>query len=303
MTKLEEVEIIFSHKNCYDGTASAIICSAAYAKINKDPYIKFIQYGSEEHDNLKPEYDSLFVDITPSLKNWEKWKDFNPIVLDHHETAKNAVEGRSGTCGDENSSGALLAYENVFIPLAGEDEKWRDFAYLCMVRDTWKTKHERWKEAQEISHALYYHSPWSMITQARIGSFNIEELRRFGKLIYKKVLHKAETIAKYSFKESVVMESGEELIILYSNVSEKIIDETAEYMKENELGDVFIGYFLNSEGNMVVSIRSSKISCNSIAEKFGGGGHKGAAGFRISNGNDVTFNDLKNMVSRSLQSS
>ena len=43
--------------------------------------------------------------------------------------------------------------------------------------------------------------------------------------------------------------------------------------------DMLIGFSFDGE-NWKYSLRSNKINCAAIAEKYGGGGHVGAAGFR-----------------------
>jgi nanoRNase/pAp phosphatase (c-di-AMP/oligoRNAs hydrolase) len=65
--------------------------------------------------------------------------------------------------------------------------------------------------------------------------------------------------------------------------------------------DVAAGFFFTQEGgttNLCVSLRSKKegVPVNKIAERFGGGGHQPAAGFRLKDAADLSLNGLIKVV-------
>lgn len=54
-----------------------------------------------------------------------------------------------------------------------------------------------------------------------------------------------------------------------------VIDNVDDY-------DILVGFSFDGE-SWNYSLRSTKIDCSKVAMKYGGGGHKGAAGFNNSN--------------------
>lgn len=288
--KIKEVKKVYSHKNCMDGTASALICARAFAFAGLSPDIEFIQYRSDEHKNLVAAPNQMFVDITPPLDRWEEWKEVSPIVLDHHVTAESAVKGLKGKFGDENYSGSTLAFEYVMVPLMSqapseELDAWNEFARLCTIRDTWKTDHVDWDKSQELSQALYYYNPYELIEDARKGKFDFEFLMKFGKLAYGKIDYKAGRVAEGGPFLERRLDNGDTIHIAFINLTEKLISEVAEKIRQKDSADITIGYAYSSNNQLICSLRSNKFDCSKIAEKFEGGGHKGAAGFSIGNGN------------------
>ena len=159
---LRNVTRIVYHSNCADGLSSALICKAAFELINcADLEYVPITYGVElETLDIRP--GTLFVDMCPSKTNADKWVDVNPIVLDHHESAKPIVaKFPNGVFGDSNYSGAMLAFEHVLSTVRNElhitkeiFDTWQNFATLCMIYDTWKSTHKDWLPACRLTTGL-----------------------------------------------------------------------------------------------------------------------------------------------------
>jgi nanoRNase/pAp phosphatase (c-di-AMP/oligoRNAs hydrolase) len=280
-----------------------MICKAAYASIGLFPEIIFIQYDTSEHENLEPGPNQLFIDITPPIKRWEEWIPFSPIVLDHHDTVKHVSEAL-GIYGDTNDSGASLAFKHVMKPLFPLDKyrndlklaDWARFAWLNMIRDTWKDKHEDWRDACSIAQALGFYSSNSLLISASELELNIVEMLRFGGVLLKKSDGKAFRLAS-----TAMVEIYREKKFGFFNCTEKLINETAHELIDVHGCDVAVGFFTNFEGgsyNIHVSLRSKKngIPVNKMAEILGGGGHPPAAGFRLRDAEHTSFADLRSQI-------
>jgi hypothetical protein len=133
-TLTESVKIAVIHDKCADGTASAILLHDALPKIE----IRFVQYGTKAHKELKPEPGMLFVDFSPFVDLPKEDIENNPVkvaevvkpfvdagamILDHHKTAKLVVQafGDNGRFGDETADpgvcGAMLVYQHIWLPM------------------------------------------------------------------------------------------------------------------------------------------------------------------------------------------
>lgn len=288
--KLLKVTDVFFHASCPDGTAAAMIIAAAYANLERNVEFHPIQYGTDKHATLVPGPGQLFVDITPPLSRWEEWREYEPIVLDHHETAKHVTEGLGGVYATNDShSGAMLAYEQVAIPLIGENDEWRRFAELAMIRDTWKKDHPSWVEAYAQAQALQLYGA-DLIEQIYDRTFRHTQFAQVGKLLLDRVDRSVKKIARSAARMTVQI-GGRQLTLATFNCTEKIISDAADLLIE-EGADVAAGYFfLFEEGaqRAVVSVRTNgSVSARKVAEFLGGGGHDRAAGFRVADGFDAS---------------
>jgi hypothetical protein len=197
--QLMEVDSIRSHNFCPDGTASAMICLAAYGAVGKTPDVRMVMYDTVDHSAASVEGRQLWVDITPPIARWQDWVGTGPIVLDHHETAKPVVEGLGGVYGGLDDSGASLAFKNVMRVLCRDRddiEKWAKFAHLAMVRDTWKDAHEDWEEGLAVGDALNFYTQKALFASASGGSLELNEIIRFGKVLMQKTANKAFKLAQ-----------------------------------------------------------------------------------------------------------
>lgn len=284
--KLKNVRSCYYHESCPDGTASAMICRVA---LGPDVEFHSIQYGTKHMEEIEPREGQLFIDITPPISRWEEWKNFSPIVLDHHETAKHVTEGLGGIYGlNETHSGAMLAFDHVlsaFAETMKADDlcKWKEFAELAMVRDTWKKDDARWKDACAQAKALQFHGSKKLINVAGSGEFPFGEFRALGLSLFEQAENKTKLVAKTAYLKSIQTEKGE-LKTAFFNCTEGIISDVANLLLE-EGSDIAIGYFHIFEGGSLkiqVSIRThGKVSASAIAKYYGGGGHERAAGFSL----------------------
>lgn len=291
-SRLPHVKKIYSHSSCGDGICSAMICAAAYRETQYEiPEIKLIQYDTDEHRNLEPEPNCMFIDITPYSGDWQKWIEFKPVVLDHHDSVKYVTEGLGGIYGSSTESGATLAYYHVMEKLTSEllshkaREKWLRLAKLAAIRDTWQKKNEFWINALELSQGMQLFSSKELIEHARQGTVPFEDFYKFGKKLYEKMMRKAELLADGAYIQTSVIKKRE-LKIGFVNCTEKFISEVCDVLLEKKGCDIAVSYFvLHQDGKQQVAVsirsRSKDLPVNEVAKIYSGGGHVNAAGFRI----------------------
>jgi len=286
--RLIKIKKIYSHASCGDGITAAMICAAAYRQTPYGiPDIKLIQYDTKDHNELEPEHGVMFVDMTPCKDGWERWKEFEPIVLDHHATTKHVVEGLNGIYGNETESGATLAFRHVMQQLVESSwipaGNWERIAHLVSIRDTWQAHHPDWRQAHEISQGMQLYSSKELIERARQGTVPFDDFYKFGDILYTKMMKKAEVLADSAYIQTVIIK-GRELKIGYFNCTEKIISEACHVLLEEKNCDIAVSYFIaymDGQHHTIISLRSKEIPINEVAKLYKGGGHPKAAGFRV----------------------
>jgi DHHA1 domain len=308
--KLKAVTDIFVHQSCPDGLSSALLCAQAYHSIGMRPRIWFLQYGTEKMAKLEPSPNQMFCDITPPLDRWKEWQSFSPIVLDHHETAREATEGLGGIYGSSDQSGATLAYEHVFRPLtalsaegaADQELGWTELAHLAPIRDTWQDSHPDWVEATGLAHALMQNNPYDLIDATREGKLDFTELFKQARREGNRIDFKARKLSETAHMVPVQV-GGVPYLIGVFNCTEKLISDACNMLLRHGC-DVAVSYFFLSEENspkLSISVRTKdEISARMLCEFNKGGGHHRAAGFRIDDGLNASVATIVQVISRSL---
>lgn len=134
---LHRVSNIWTHGNCADGLASAMILKDAFWMLGLRPHIRFVRHNTVEHSKLGmgPPDEGLGLGLICDFAPWvpeepgeaaERTGDLSVfadryIVLDHHKGAKETVKlYTTHVFADEDLdpgvSGAVLAYEQVWLP-------------------------------------------------------------------------------------------------------------------------------------------------------------------------------------------
>jgi len=295
---------------------AALICAAAYQAVGLSPEIHFIQYGTKEEEELEVEEGHLFVDITPPANRWQEWKNANPIILDHHETREHVTKGLGGVYGFPEYSGASLAFMHVMVPLwfqiynsvpevqktleEGYVRKWAKYAILAQIRDNWKATHPAWFDAASFGQGITFFGPKNLLDDIKNHTLDLDEVLRIGKMVYERILRKAEHVAGSAYTKEVSFQ-GEDYKLGFFNSTEKNISEVAHRLLEEHGCDLASGYFpIYQDGKfrIIVSLRTGKrLNARKIAEAWGGGGHPTAAGFKMdgpkeSDALDHTFRDI-----------
>lgn len=324
-------ELVFYHGNCLDGV-SAAYCHKQYSSTTKDCEAKYIPMAHNEINIPAIQQKLSNVDLLQVKKvyvldfNLDKDcynyllnanNDIQIVVLDHHKTAKEAIEKLDEEFAGKNIqfyfnlkySGAVLSYlyfsTQFGIP---NDESVLDYVVKTQVptwikmvhdRDLWQWKY---KDTKFFTTALF-----SKITGNANNDTN-------GNNYVNYVPSELEQMCKInpSKAESVeiLIDTGKIMSEQYENQIQSVIDERG-YFEVDLLGLGVKGYAVNASNlfsselgsklcrlddehkyaiiftfmekdRVKCSIRSiDDFDCSGIAKHFGGGGHPQASGFNL----------------------
>ncbi len=278
---------------CADGVASALLILDAIPGIS----VTWMAHGSKTHRELQPEPGLLFCDFVPYVERDEagsispasmdylrELADLGTIVLDHHKGAADivAVFGERGIFADEverpGVSGALLAYEEVWVRLRGTT--WEssiatvrsafNLARLVGIRDTWQRKDPRWTEACAQAAALCFW-PFETLT---LGP-GLDAMVAIGAVLLAKDAERARQSLAGAWRGNL---AGLRVVIFEGTSHDA--SEVSDLAMDADLVAAFHYEIVEDGPAMKVSIRSrGAVDCSALAKRHGGGGHSGAGGF------------------------
>ena len=261
-------QLVIYHKNCTDGFVAAAM---AYRKLGeKDVKYLPMQYG-DDLPNFS-NYETVYIldySIFPVPAN--------AVMLDHHATAmaKTGYPDASYYTTPEPfviidimKSGARLAQEYF-----GGDKHW--IVDYAEDHDLWRFK---LPHSQEIRSGLNLLPRTDIVKNAPAWlAANFDAVCEQGK-----VIQLYEQIVVNRIVDSVL-----DLIIVINDVeiackminSGTLISEVGHQIGERHPNVVACMWFQTGPGTVVVSLRGKNV--RAIAEAFGGGGHDAAAGFKL----------------------
>lgn len=264
---------ILYHANCFDGTGAKY---AAWARFGDKATYLPVQYGQPFPDSipLNKTTEIYILDFSYSREILEEVnnKVGSLLVLDHHKTAKEALEGLEYAEFDMERSGAIMAWEYFHsgkeIPLL-----------LKHVQDgdLWKFDLENTKRIRaalpllENDNLMWKHA----CTNTR---YFTDLVSKGDAILYSNNL-KVDSIVKNNVK--VLPYKGYKAGV-YNTTT--LVSEAGNAACLNEsLGiDFSLSYFIDKEGTPVVSFRSSNgLDVSALAKELGGGGHQPAAGAKV----------------------
>ena len=300
--------LVLYHSPCRDGW-----CSAFLAKLRwPDAELVPINYGDLVDDPLPGIFYSgkttgavrfdlngrnvLILDFSFPRDVLLRMKESSRslLVLDHHKSAAADLAGLDFAVFDMERSGAGLALDHFF---PGSRERLHDIeehkqdtrkipptmaqggpaiwvvtlALYCEDWDTWKFKREGTKEVCAFLDTV----PRTEEAWMELPCPADMKERGAAVLAYQK--QQVERIADHSYLRKI---DGTPVNVANSPVLQSEVGE-ALYQKWPEVASLV--WYVNEEGWVVCSLRSKAgvgPNVSEIARKFGGGGHKNAAGFK-----------------------
>lgn len=260
------MDICFYHANCSDGFCAAYVANLKYPGIDLIP----MQYG-----DLPPQVenkDVMVVDFSfpkPILQEMRK-QARRFIVLDHHETAKENLEGLDYCIFDMTKSGAMLTWEwcypgraiHPLIRYVQDRDLWHWALSDSKAINTYIGKQPKTIEAWN---KLYFGWEQNYVNFREKGELILDVEREYIERILKnqRVSHKFE-----SYKTIMVNSP-----ILQSEIGDTILKTTD--------ADIAMIWYMDDNGEHVCSLRSKEVNVAKIAKQLGGGGHPKAAGFKV----------------------
>lgn len=287
--QLNHVRRIVTHAHCPDGLAAAMILHAALPEAE----VVFCQY--EQLPALDPAVPTLFCDIAPDKAQAERFLASGSIVLDHHPTGEGqtmlfAAAGRGRYADKERDpgvTGALLAYREVYCVLLGSDAAVGEFAATAGVRDAWMTGHPSWETACAQAEALMFYECDHFLGRPE-RPYLLPAEREVGAVLRSRKLIQAREMAQGLYHAH----QPPYRVGLFNDAAHgfRWTSDVAEAARRLELGlDIVAGYYYRVEPDgelrLHYSMRAIRdADVQSLGEKYGGGGHKAAAGFSVTTG-------------------
>jgi len=285
--------VVIYHKNCLDGIAAAWVAWAHY-KGNVD--LLPMQYGDSLEETFGPNACALIgkkvycLDFSFSLEDTKTLMEVcQLIVLDHHETAvrnlgkialtsiKSAADAGinflesvqpppNTIIVDRNYSGAMLSW----MWFHGHAEA--PYGIQCVQdRDLWKWQVDGSRQwtAAAFSHELTVEN-FDMLLMVPPTTTIVE-----GTAIQRHMEKTMNVLAKSARRFQL-----DEYDVPIVNCNALFASDLGAKLAQEE---AFSVTYNDSQNGRQFSLRTSRkdVKVNEIAERFGGGGHPGAAGFRI----------------------
>lgn len=251
-----------------DGCAAAAVVLLAQ---NGEGTFQSVQYGEEPPDVKGKRV--IIVDFSYSrdilLKMNEDAESL--YVIDHHKSAQESLEDLDFCYFDMKFSGAGLTW-NYFHPI----DPVPLFLEYIQDRDLWKWELPSSK-AVSVGLQLYEMTP-----QSYLDLMYMKEITEL-------LAIEGEVVLRYQEKqiERILLQEPEMVIIAgyevpcRNHTDVNILSELCQRMAEGKPFGAC--YFDVPGGNRVFSLRSCEdgMDVSEIAKKYGGGGHKHAAGFNV----------------------
>ncbi|MGY6509052.1 DHHA1 domain-containing protein [Vibrio parahaemolyticus] len=264
--------ICIYHANCCDGMGAAWVVHRA---LNEDDDIEFIPatYQAE-----LPDVTGAHVIIVDFSYKQDQMRELaaqaeSILVLDHHKTAlqelaplleNGVIQGKF----DMNYSGAMLAWMWFFPHVEPP-------ALIKHIqdRDLWRFD---LPGTREIQSALYSF-PMDFETWDMLMSIDASILYKQGIAIDRAHKKNVQGLVEFaSYRDTI---AGFDVPVLNCNYM-----FASDAGHELAKGEAFSATYYDTEENRKYSLRSSEdggIDVSEIAAKFGGGGHRHAAGFKV----------------------
>lgn len=275
--------IVIYHGDCSDGFGGAW---AAWKKFGEEADYIAAHHQEPPLDELENK-EIYFIDfIYPAAVIKKLLRQKNQITaIDHHATAEETIKSAGSYVFDNNHSGAALAwrYFHPHEPLPRLLRHIEDF-------DLWKFKLAGTKALMIYMPTVKYDfSVWNNLIKA----FEKPASRR-------KILQKGNCYLELRDKllEELATENSYPVMLN----GHRALAVNAPHFFASDLGALLYGkrtpvaIVWNQKKDVItVSLRSDgSVHVGELAKKYGGGGHKAAAGFRIIIKNQLPWNPVRN---------
>lgn len=269
--------VIYHGPGCADGFTAAWV---AWLRWGDDADYLPAQYGDKPPDVTGRE--SVYVlDFSYKREELLAMRDAaeNLLVLDHHKSAAEELEGLPFCMFDMNRSGARLAVDYFF---AGDDQDLGGLVGFVEDRDLW-----RWAlpTSREIS-AVIASTPqtfadWTALS-TRLLVMGRDDVAKEGAALLRAQAQQVERIVRHAQR---VRFHGDDVMCANSAILQSEIGEALCKVVPDRIFPLSIVWYVAEDGFVRVSLRSvapSGRDVSAIAKQYShGGGHRHAAGFQV----------------------
>ena len=261
------MKTIITHANCSDGF------TAAWAAYVPGDDVIYASYGDPVPDGLEDKA-VVILDFSYPRETLEALhaKCSSLLVLDHHKTAQADLAGLPYCQFDMARSGAKMAWDHfrtgpsVLVDYVQDRDLWRHaLPYTREINACLRWTDRSFERWDELHHLLLMKD--GVAGLARAGHLTLDLIRRI-----------TEESAKHP--GVVTLPDGKRIAVI--NRGLLFASELGSYLVKRYDVDAAAIWNQGPDGTYFFSLRSDgKLDCSGLAKAFGGGGHAGAAGFRI----------------------
>ena len=265
---------ILYHANCPDGFGAAWSVWRKYGWGSTG--IADIEYIPVQHGEVPPSLNPKFkvyildfsYDYDDMVELHRRHGGGNVILLDHHETAIEKVDGVPNCTIDLDHSGAYLAWRH-FHP---NTEVPKLIQYV-QDRDLWKWELDHSKAVSMYIHAREFDfEGWDGIHEDLETKFDSVIGQGYAILAYQQT--QVQRVASKAWTGNI---GGYDVPVVNSSLFQS---EIGHELLEKHSQAPFVGIYFELDDKRIWSLRSRKdFSVNKVAQSLGGGGHPQAAGF------------------------
>jgi uncharacterized protein len=278
--------LVLYHSNCVDGfTAAWLIYTQLKGNCSPLPCTYNVPVETYLGDNLEvlDNFDYLYiVDFSFPREAMERlYTKMGGAVscFDHHKTARENCEGLDWCVFDMDRCGAQITCDEI-----GCEAPW--FLPYVQDRDLWLKQLPNTEEVNMVIGG----TPKTIDDYDNLVSRQESEVLAEGRILLKNKERQIENAINNSF----YMEIAGYLVRVVNCSEGGLISDVGHALGEDS---PFAATFFLTDSRVVFSLRSREdgIDVSEIARKFGGGGHKHAAGFSIPFGIGGWFDELQIM--------
>lgn len=249
--------LVIYHGGCRDGFCAAWVARLALG----DAEFLAAQYGDLPPDVFKRNVYVLDFSYSRALMDDMAARATSLLVLDHHKTAEAALSGAPYARFDMNRSGAGMTWDHFF---PGEPRHW--LVDYVEDRDLWRWKLPHSRDVSGYLSAI--DSTFEAFDSASLG-----DAKLVGGYLTKAIDKYVDTVSR-----NAPLVSFEGHAVPCVNTTHAVSELLGKLAEAHPFA---IGWFRSNEGKFIYSLRSrGDFDVSELAKRYGGGGHKNAAGFQ-----------------------
>jgi uncharacterized protein len=268
---------VLYHSSCYDGFGAAY---AAWKKLGDSAKYIAVSYGYPPPE--MPDATHVYVvDFSYPADVLLKLVETCPVtVIDHHKTAEEGLRSVLGvhshlhTIFDMNKSGALLTWEYFHrYPAEAPSDPGLPVPAPMLIqhisdRDLWQFK----LDGSAKVHKALVSIPMDFDVWDKL---DVEQLKVEGEICERLYTQLVEKICDSSFEGEI---DGQKVPMVNTSIA---WSEVGHELNKRHPDKPFAASFTVFDTQVMWSLRSQgDFDVSAVAKKFGGGGHKNAAGFK-----------------------
>ncbi len=266
--------ICIYHANCADGFGAACVVRKALGIIKK--------FHAASYQDPPPDVtgqDVVIVDFSYKRATILEMASqaHSILIIDHHKTAQQDLidlPDNVQVIFDMEHSGAMLAWMHYFQHIEPP-------ALIKHIedRDLWRFK---LYNTREIMASLFSYPHDFALWSRLMGLWDLEKLRQEGEAILRK--HDKDVIEVVNATKRIMSIGGHYVPV--ANVPFTMASDAGHCLLDVREGGIhppFAATYYDTSEHRVFSLRSAegRMDVSEVAKQFGGGGHKHAAGFKV----------------------